>query len=92
MISIKKRIFALSVDNFSYVAFAYDELIGNSTCGITPFISYYIDVMDNNFLLATKIASEVDFTSLAPAGNYSDTFYNRYWDGSVFVGVAEYCV
>lgn len=95
MQTIKKRGLSTKINPFTYVNFGYAE--SGSACGISPSIFLYRNSIGQNFALATLIANDSEFTSLAPAGFYSElddsygAIISREWNGTAFVGMPELC-
>ena len=92
----KKKILSLETQDVTYFNFAYSET--GTACGLTPSVYLYRDAPGTNFIEATLLAYDSNFTNLADPGYYSEYYstvgviYSRYWNGTEFVGSAEVCV
>lgn len=95
MLQIKKRGLSSRLNIFTLANFGFSETV--SACGIAPFLFLYRNSLGQNFVAATLLAEDENFTILAPAGYYSEFditqggIVSRYWDGTAFVGAPELC-
>lgn len=96
MQQIKKRGLSSRLNISTYANFGFTDTLGTA-CGIAPFLYLYRNSIGQNFVSATLLAEDEDFTILAPAGYYSEfditqgEIISRYWNGTAFVGAPELC-
>jgi hypothetical protein len=60
----------------------------SNACFATALNTYYLD---NSLPYATIIYTDIDGTTPALAGFYSDGFQARQWNGSQFIGSSTFC-
>lgn len=95
MLQIKKRGLSSRLNIATYANFGYNA--GGSACGISPSVYLYRNSIGQNFVSATLLAEDEDFTIPAPAGYYSEfdstegEVVSRQWNGTAFVGAPELC-
>jgi hypothetical protein len=96
MLQIKKRGLSSRLNIFTYANFGFTDTL-TSACGIEPNVSMYRNSIGLYYGRATLLAEDSDFTIPAPAGYYSEfdadaeTSISRYWDGTEFVGLPDFC-
>jgi hypothetical protein len=95
MLQIKKRGLSSRLNIFTYANFGFAET--GTACGISPSLYLYRNSIGQNFVAATLLAEDEDFTILADAGYYSEfditqgEIVSRYWSGTAFVGDPDLC-
>lgn len=95
MLQIKKRGLSSRINISTFANFGFSE--SGTACGIAPSLYLYRNSIGQNFIAATLLAEDEDFTILAPAGYYSEfditqgEIVSRYWDGTAFIGSPELC-
>lgn len=96
MLQIKKRGLSSRLNIFTYANFGFSDTV--TACGIAPFLFLYRNSLGQNFIAATLLAEDPDFTILAPAGYYSEfditqgAIVSRHWNGTEFVDAPELCI
>lgn len=96
MLQIKKRGLSSRLNIFTLANFGFADT--GTACGIAPFLFLYRNSLGQNFVAATLLAEDENFTILAPAGYYSEfditqgEIVSRYWSGTAFVGDPELCI
>lgn len=96
MLQIKKRGLSSRLNIATYANFGFTDTL-MSACGLTPSVYLYRNSIGQNFVSATLLAEDEDFTIPAPAGYYSEfdstegEVVSRQWNGTAFVGAPELC-